>query len=136
MAEPTLFDAEPYYVAPANSGDDPAERISGDRRRTERQLEALAAGWHPLCAAGYKLRLHADAPADRLDRDAPGLRCGTCRFRNLDGRSRSYPKCWYPGDVRPRSGYPRITSGPGTDVRGWWPACTDYQAKETPDATT
>lgn len=130
MSADALFDAEPYYVPPVNSGDDPAERVSGDRRRTQRQLEALAGGWHPLCAAGYKIRLHPDAPADRLDRTAPGLRCRDCRFRSLVSTSRSYPKCFYPGGVRPKTGWPRITHGPGTDIRGWWPACVDYQPAE------
>jgi hypothetical protein len=121
-----LFDVAPYHVpAPA-----PVEPISADRRRTERQQEALAAGWHPLCAAGYKIRLHADAPTDRLDRTAPGLRCGTCRFREVQGHhNRSYGKCLWPAEPRPKTGYPRITHGPGTDIRAWWPACIDHEPK-------
>lgn len=122
-----LFDVEPYYV-PAP---EPAVKLSTDARRTQRQLEALAGGWHPLSAAGYRIRLHVGAPVDRLDRDAPGLRCGGCAFRELAGHhNRSYGKCFFPGGERPRTGWPRITHGPGTDIRAWWPACVDYQPRE------
>lgn len=137
MAELSLFDVEPYHVPAANSGDDPVERISADRRRAQRQAEALAGGWHPLAASGYKLRLHAGAPAARLDRNAPGLRCGGCRFRELlENHSRSYAKCLYPGEPRPRTGYPRLTHGPATDIRAWWPACVSWEPKEPATTNT
>lgn len=128
MAEPTLFDVEPFHVP-----SEPAVKLTGDARRRQRQEESLAAGWHPLNAAGYRIRLHADAPADRLNRQAPGLRCGDCRFREVMGHhNRSYGKCTY----RPHDsgGYARITHGPGTDIRAWWPACVDFQPKEAADA--
>lgn len=112
-----LFDLDPADVrAP-----DPGEDLSPDRRRTIRQAEALTRGVHPLAlAVGWRIRLHPDAaPAD--DRKAPGLRCGGCRLREVIGHhSRSYPKCTH-GDGR------RISHGAATDVRGWWPACTDYE---------
>ncbi|MFF5988160.1 hypothetical protein [Prauserella flavalba] len=94
---------------------------SADQRRTERQAKQLAAGLHPLSAAlGWPLRLHPDgAPAGH--REAPGLRCGGCAFRRpIAHRARTYAKCHH-GDGT------RITHGPGTDVRAWWPACLDYQ---------
>lgn len=114
----TLFDVEPL------PGAEP--KLSNDRRRTQRQAEHLAAGLHPLtCALGYQIKLHADAaPAD--DRDASGLRCGTCRFRQtINGHTRSYPKCSYGAD---KSGHwPRHSFGAGTDIRAWFPACSDYE---------
>jgi hypothetical protein len=117
----TLFDVDPTQVQPA----EPAEKLSADRRRTLRQADALARGRHPLeLALGFPLGLHAQAaPAD--DRTAPGLRCRTCRFREVlthnDGR---FPKCLYAATEKQQ---PRVTRGAATDVRAWWPACRDYQ---------
>lgn len=118
MTEAALFDAEPYTVAT-----DEPEHLSADRRRTLRLTRDLALGRHPLTGG----RLHPDAaPAD--DRTAPGARCGTCRFRVTGGQ---YPKCRWPdpGEYRIAK-LPRVTHGPATDVRAWWPACTDWQPTE------
>ncbi|AIJ26386.1 hypothetical protein [Amycolatopsis methanolica] len=94
---------------------------SPDARRTERQGQYLAAGAHPLTAAlGYPVKLHPGA-APAADRAAPGRRCGNCRYR----RPGRYPKCLvHDGD--------RITRGAGTDVRAWWPACTDHELRSRP----
>lgn len=117
MGDLTLFDAEPYLV-PQAAGTQ-GEQMSADRHRTVRQALDLAKGIHPLTGG----RLHPDAaPAE--DRKAAGLRCGTCRFRRPADR---WPKCWWPEGSRPL----RITHGPATDVRGWWPACRDYQPRES-----
>ncbi len=132
-----LFDVDALRPAPQPLPDGAPSRTRG-QIRIERQGQALAAGWHPLAlTSAYRLRLHPDAaPAD--DRTAPGRRCGTCRFRVLtSGHARSYPKCRYPDpDTWPGGdGWPRETDGDGTDVRSWWPACTDHQtAGETPAA--
>lgn len=120
-----LFHVEP--IVHPNLGDE----LSADRRRTLRQAEALTRGRHPLgLALGFPLSLHAEAaPAD--DRSAPGRRCGDCRFREVLGyHSRSYPKCTFGGTDR---GLPRVTHGSGTDVRGWWPACRDYEPADPAD---
>lgn len=118
MSDDALFDAPPGFMPP------PIPGMSADQRRGVRQARALANGAHPLGVAFNRhLPLHPDAaPAD--DRVAPGLRCSTCRFREVLGHhSRSYPKCTH-GDGA------RISHGAGTDVRAWWPACRDYEPRE------
>jgi hypothetical protein len=113
-----LFDVAPTDQRP---------KLSGDARRAQRQAEAIRRRQHPLAVAlQVAIPLHADAPADPLDRQAPGLRCRTCKHREpRGGVAGSYQKCWLPGDGRVR--HPRISGGPGTDVRGWFPACTSYE---------
>lgn len=114
-----LFDVPGIKHAPP-----PEPGLSPTQRRTRRQLELLLAGYHPLTLVlSSPLKLHPDAaPAD--DTKAPGVRCGSCRFRELLGHhNRSYPKC-----VRP--GMP-VTHGPGTDCRAWWPACPDFEPAES-----
>jgi hypothetical protein len=105
----------------------PPERLSPDRRRTQRQRAAVDAGRHPLSLVLAGIRVNPD----------PTLTCGNCHFRQ-PGR---YPKCLYgyqqtelpPGDYRRRHGAthsviePRATHGAATDTRAWWPACTDHQ---------
>ena len=125
MNDDALFDIDPANVRTP----EPAEKISADRRRTIRQAEALARGVHPLAlAVGWRIRLHPDA-APANDPKSDGLRCGGCRFRQVIGyHSRSYPKCRHGDGVRE-------SHGAGTDVRAWWPACTDYEPTE-PEAVT
>lgn len=101
-------------------------KLSADARRTQRQLEVLAAGYHPLA----KTKLHSEA-APFADRSAPGRRCGNCRFREVLGyRHNSFPKCMFPGDLGADDfealGPPRVTHGVASDVRAWWPACADH----------
>jgi hypothetical protein len=85
--------------------------MSADRRRTARQYAQAAAGIHPLTGS-------------RADPD-PTHSCGNCYFRRPGG-PRGYPKCWYrPGETGPLA---RITGGPATDVRAWWPGCGQWQA--------
>lgn len=92
--------------------------------RLREQREALERGEHPLSVAlGRPLPLHPDA-APAGDRRAPGLRCGSCVHRQLQRRGGyDWPKCLLPGAGR-------VTHGPGTDVRVWWPACVDHQPAE------
>lgn len=86
-------------------------RQGEDARRTERSLIALAGGYHPVS----KIRLHDDAPPVE-DRQAPGPRCGNCgHLERKPGARRVYLKC---EDHR--------SSGPGTDLRAWWPACAAW----------
>lgn len=82
-------------------------KISADRRRTMERRALIDAGWHPL--TGLPLMLDPDAT------------CGTCAHRYDRGR---FHKC----DTV------RETSGPGTDLRLWWPACTRYEPEESTDA--
>lgn len=89
----------------------PVPVLSVDQRRAVRHMDAFTAGFHPLHG-----KLHAEAaPAD--DWSAEGRRCGNCQHRGAGG-SRGYPKCLF--DLS------RITCGPGTDCRAWWPACTHH----------
>lgn len=100
--------------------ENPALRDTFTRQLTKRQAFLVRLGWHPLARAlGRNLRLHRDAIADPTVRKG-GPRCGTCVFRQLrGGAERDYPKCW----LDPL----KVTRGPATDVRAWWPACTEYQ---------
>lgn len=108
---------------------DPYAGLSADRRRTLRQAEQLGAGRHPLT----RRPLHPEAaPAD--DRNAPGRRCGNCRFREVLGHhNKAFAKCvWTSGDVPLY-----LSHGAATDVRAWWPACPEHEWGETrlsPDA--
>lgn len=121
-----LFDVEALEPGP------PAPKLTTGQRRIQRQAEALEHGQHPLAVAlRIPIGLHRDAPAERLDHDAPGVRCAGCRFRDPHngGTASSFPKCWLPDALGKHS---RITQGPGTDVRAWWPACAAYQPKAPP----
>lgn len=110
---PALFDLE---LPPATT---PAEREPAGRRRIRRQAALLARGRHPLAAMFGPLFLHPEAaPVD--DRKADGLRCRTCVFRQHNGWG--YPKCEYGNGAR-------ASHGEATDVRAWWPACTEYQQR-------
>jgi hypothetical protein len=122
-AEPgALFDMAPPGLADeAVAGG----RLSDGRRRTIRQLALLRSGRHPI----GMLRLHPDAPPAG-DRDAPGPRCGTCRFREMadSNGNRSFPKCLRGWDGDPVREPPYATHGAATDCRAWWPACEYYEA--------
>jgi hypothetical protein len=107
----------------------PELKLSQQRRSTMRKADALRNGQHPLgIATRTALRLHPDAPpAD--DRDAPGPRCGGCRFRQLvTHHGATYPKCvrGLP-DGAPMDRAPYATHGSATDVRSWWPACEHWE---------
>lgn len=124
MGQETLFD-----VAPVPAVHTPEE--SATVRRTKRQAALLASRRHPLSSPlGVTLWLHAEAaPAD--DREAPGRRCGNCRWRQAwHGGNRSYAKCFAPGlvsaETYERCGPPRASHGEATDIRSWWPGCTDH----------
>jgi hypothetical protein len=132
----TLFDTTPYAAEPTT----PTPKMSAQRRLTIRQTAALNQGWHPLTVAAQhhngpaaaRLKLHPQAaPPD--DRHAPGRRCGNCWYLNIisTGSARDWPKCVYgaqnPTDEQPRPGPPpRVTKGPGSDIRRWWPGCEDH----------
>lgn len=104
----------------------PAE--SPDQRRTRRQREAIAHGVHPLALVLRRVTLHPDAPRPTgPHNNDPGPRCGDCAHRTPvnRGTSSSYPKCTYGGHP-----WPRATGSAATDVRAWWPACTDHTPAE------
>lgn len=100
------------------------------RSGPRRHAEAIKHRQHPLAVAlQTPIPLHPDAPPNPFARDTPGLRCGTCKHRAYRGNtSKRYQKCWLRGGDHDM--YPRLTGGPGTDIRAWWPACTDYQPRE------
>lgn len=114
-----LFDVTALVVTPPEP-----EHLSADRRRTLRQAQAVASGVHPLGLVFSWVRMHPDA--DRVasvdDRKDLPLRCGSCCFRQLSSHhNRNHAKC--------TEGWPaRASHSAATDVRAWWPACTDYVA--------
>lgn len=115
-----LFDVSALVVVPVVG----EESLSVGRRRTVRQLEQVRAGVHPLLATlrAPDTRLHprASTAASRDDRRGLPFTCGSCsHLASQGGTSGTYLKCAF-GDGA------RVTRGPGTDVRGWWPACRDY----------
>lgn len=106
---PSLFpEFDPVIADPPA----PVEKISAGRRLTLRQKRDVELGRHPLTGD----------PLTTVE----GATCGSCRYREPGG-SRSYPKCkWRRNDAGP---YLRITSGPATDVRAWWPGCIQWTPK-------
>jgi len=107
-----LFEIEPVPAAP------PAVRLS----LADRQAARIDAGLHPLSTDRAPIRLHPAAfrPIGPDGGERLPYRCGTCALRQLlAGHARSYPKCVANGGAR-------ITNGPASDVRAWWPACTDW----------
>lgn len=137
---PALFE----IASPATAGGAvPVKTTPGERRRA-RVAQAITYGRHPLSLIpGIRpIRLHPDGDGRAATKenaaDRP-MRCGTCRFRELlGGHARNYPKCVYGAPSYPNGnlnayGSPRITGGEQTDCLAWWPACTDYQAKDATD---
>lgn len=113
MTDIALFDMQSEIPEPAR--DDTPEK-----RRRARQLARIRNGYHPL---GGTLKLHDQADRDAVPyegRDLP-YRCGTCAFRVLvGGHARDFPKCAKGDGIR-------VTNGPASDVKAWWPACRDYE---------
>lgn len=122
MATDSLFELPAGARLPTAG---PAERLSPDRRRTLRQRTLIAQGRHPM---GGRLHIEA-APGDDLK--AEGRRCGNCWYRRLvDWNCRTYPKCFLgvrnPTDSDPYPIQDRIAHSAATDVRAWWPGCTEH----------
>lgn len=117
--EPGLFEVpDDAYVLPP-----PKEELTRGQQRKRLVLTRISRGEHPL----GRIRLHTDAASGR---EGDGLRCGTCRFRELvGGNQRSYPKCRLPLVVGGRETYPRDTGCESSDIAAWWPACADYRAE-------
>lgn len=151
-----LFPDDGLRVSPPITDD-----LTAGERMRRRQAARISNGYHPLALETGTLRLHPDAPRitsrEAGSRLGDYLQCGTCRFRQpVNGGNRDYPKCLFGREERPitdrmRAAYPtlygsakvviltpRMSHGGATDVRAWWPACTDYQRVSTdpPDDTT
>ena len=94
------------------------------QRRTQRQHQAVEDGLNPLTMQPQ----HQQAPNDcsAKDRHLRRYTCGTCAFLLVlnTGRGRTL-KCGYADGQR-------ISYGPATAIRGWWPACQQYE----PDLNT
>lgn len=107
-----LFDVTPGPVP------EPVEQLSPDRRRTLRQRQRLERGIHPM----KPVPLHPDAPrVTRANEPGDGPRCGACAHLYRRG---DWLKCERVG----------ATGGAGSDMRRWWPACPEWEPRETPDA--
>lgn len=120
--------------APLFEGYEPPEPIeteglSAGQRLTLRQARDVSIGRHPLTGGAIhpQASRHRDAASPKDD----PFTCGSCHFREILGHhSRSYPKCLLPSMPS------RVTHGPASDVRAWWPACSDYSPGSaiSPDA--
>ena len=110
--EPGLFVVpDQAYLAPPSD-----EPLSRSERRHRLIATRIASSVHPL---GKGIPLHADAARDR---DGDGLRCGSCRWREaLSRRGKTYPKCTIYNGIR-------ATGCESSDVRAWWPACSDHES--------
>jgi hypothetical protein len=121
----------------------PKDWRSRAQRRRDRQAAAIELGQHPLSVAlDTSIPLHPQAARGGVDvADLAAPTCGGCVFRrSISGGNKSFPKCTAHPIPRSRvdehgktwrwDDYPRATHGDGTDVRHWWPACTDYQPRE------
>lgn len=114
--------------------------LSAGQRLTARQAADVAAGIHPLTRGPIHslASRYRDAQTGRGD----PFTCGSCRFRLVEKyHDKSYPKCYLPdgntgADAPQKYIYRRVTNGPASDVRAWWPACPDYSpgASLSPDA--
>lgn len=118
--EPLFGGYDPPHAPPADQ-----PKVSADRRRTLRQRNQIEAGTHPLTGG----RIHPEASKEVQPR-TPGkdrpFTCGSCVYREPGG-PRGYPKCVLPDD---RGRATRVTGGPATDVRAWWPACPAYVPRD------
>lgn len=103
---------------------EPIPMLSAGGRMRVRQQQQVTNGVHPLTRGP----LHAEASRQR-SAGTSGQRdpfsCGSCAHLGIVGRGgpRSYAKCLV-GDGQ------RVTSGPATDVRRWWPACPAYERSD------
>lgn len=114
---PGLFDLPPGAVVTPPE----PEPLTHGQRRARLIAQRITAGLHPL---GY-VGLHREAARART---GPGLRCGSCRFRQREQHhNRVYPKCQHGGGIR-------VTGCEASDIRAWWPACRDYEPKENEGA--
>lgn len=107
---------------------EPEPQLSAGQRLTVRQAQNIAAGIHPLTRG----RLHplASRHRDASSPKADPFTCGSCWFREVKGGTAGrYVKCWAEDGKR-------VTGGPATDVRAWWPACPEYTPSDrvSPDA--
>ena len=124
--DPGLFDLpDGAYVAPP-----PPEQLTRAQRRQRLVATRIAQGKHPL---GY-VPLHPQASRQR---DGEGPTCGSCQFRTLiRHHDKTYPKCHLPTLIDGKTTHPRDTGCESSDIRAWWPACRDYQAKIIEDRET
>lgn len=148
----SLFPDDGLRVAPSHSDED----LTYGERQRRRQGALIANGYHPLAGPlRNRMRLHPDADRAQTREDPQsGPTCGSCAFRQLvGGHAKDFPKCLFgefhtkvTDDMRrqfpilygsaqagaTRTHQPRVSHADATDVRAWWPACTDHQPKETP----
>lgn len=117
MTEPLFDGYEPPEPPPAR---DP--NLSAGQRLTARQAADLRAGRHPL--TGGTLHPQADRYATKDDARNLPLTCGTCVHREIHTHNNGrYPKC-----AHPQVG--RDSRSAASDVRGWWPACGQWEAAQ------
>lgn len=133
VAAQPLFDG---FDTPAPAPDK-VPGLSSDQRRTVRQADMIRRGIHPL--TGGRLHPLSEIRASRDDAKDLPYRCGSCVFREvIPYRGKSYPKCTWTGslgaDDIERWGLdvlPWVSHSASSDVRAWWPACSNYSAGES-----
>jgi hypothetical protein len=128
-----LFDLPESLSSLAPTGRENHEKLSPDRARTLRQARRIADGGHPLDAVFPTYR-HPETRGQTYSRDDERGRpytCGSCRFRELMGAgNRTVAKCTvtrHAGEHDSRTVMPRVTGSAASDVRGWWPACVEWE---------
>jgi hypothetical protein len=130
----------PGMPGPTSGPGTPPEKPSegADARRTRRQHDVIGQGGHPLgLALALPLALHPQAKEQNRT-------CGNCAFRMMTwtGSNSRHPKCLIEKGPAATTGltgcpYQRVSCGPGTDVRKWWPGCRDHEFGDndlSPDA--
>lgn len=135
MTTPALFELPEQ---PAAAAAEDAPKLSAGTRLKQRQAAAIARGIHPLGLVRPHLAIHPDAqpfPATQANADQRPIRCGTCIFRNPG----QFAKCEFGPVIRTRKWpdsreytwreFPRAAHSLATDIRSWWPGCTDWKAK-------
>lgn len=103
----------------------PADKLSADRRRTERQRLLISRGQHPLGFLGVTRNPKTRGLSyERTDPAGRDFTCGSCKFRETSRPgARTIAKCVWTSDGK---WFPRVTSSVASDVRAWWPACTKW----------
>jgi hypothetical protein len=139
------------FPEPERAAEPAAEPTTAGQRLRQRQANRIARGLHPLAYGGAVIRLHPDASRDPTDRTGAGPRCGGCQHRwPVGGHARDYPKCVLgyartplpPERIRPGGPThrvtwpPRATAAEASDVRAWWPACDQYEPRDSATQTT
>lgn len=129
-AQDTLF------TMPAPTAGEPTRGEWSDFGITRRAAVRIGEGLHPLENVQPGLKLHADASTDPEDKTT-GPRCKTCMFAvAVRWHGKPFRKCAFGRPAgRSLNAAPRASHSEATDLRLWWPACTDYSTDQPTEGT-